>query len=196
VDIDYEYPTPQEMPHYAEMLASLKRAIGPNRLLTSAVGLGHHPKEYDPRVFQTVDLFLIMSYDWGWAPENQPMPEHHAPDSLVKYLDSWDDYAPKSKIVFGLPFYARNWANWGDWKSWGDISKTLAPADTANNAGGYNFNGPASVQGKTTFTLENCYRGVMIWHLGQDLPPSDPNSLLGHTRTAWEKSRSTANCSN
>ena len=192
-DIDWEYPKPEEMADYATLAEELKAAIG-DRLLTSAIGLGHKPSEFDPRFFKAMDLLMIMSYDWGWAPENVPVPEPHAPDSLLKFLDLWDDYAPKSKIVFGIPFYARSNANWGDWLSWADVSERFSPDADANDIGGYNFNGITSVRRKVSFTISNCYAGLMIWHVGQDLDAKSDRSLLNVMRAEFDAAKERANC--
>lgn len=192
-DVDWEYPKPEEMADYATLAEELKAAIG-DRLLTSAIGLGHKPSEFDPRFFKAMDLLMIMSYDWGWAPENVPVPEPHAPDSLLEFLDAWDDYAPKSKLVFGIPFYARSNANWGDWLSWADVSERFAPAPDANEIGGYNFNGITSVRRKVSYTVSNCYRGLMIWHVGQDLDAKSDRSLLNVLRTEFDAAKERANC--
>ena len=192
-DVDWEYPKPEEMANYATLAEELKAAIG-DRLLTSAIGLGHKPSEFDPRFFKAMDLLMIMSYDWGWAPENVPVPEPHAPDSLLEFLDAWDDYAPKSKLVFGIPFYARSNANWGDWLSWADVSERFAPAPDANEIGGYNFNGITSVRRKVSYTVSNCYRGLMIWHVGQDLDAKSDRSLLNVLRAEFDAAKERANC--
>jgi len=192
-DVDWEYPKPEEMADYATLAEELKAAIG-DRLLTSAIGLGHKPSEFDPRFFKAMDLLMIMSYDWGWAPENVPVPEPHAPDSLLKFLDAWDDYAPKSKIVFGIPFYARSNANWGDWLSWADVSERFSPDADANDIGGYNFNGVTSVRRKVSFTISNCYAGLMVWHIGQDMDAKADRSLLNVMRAEFDAARERANC--
>lgn len=186
VDLDWEYPTPDEMEGYALLAEEIKAAIGPDRWLTSAIGLGHKPTEFNPRFFQAVDLVMLMSYDWGWMPENQPVSEPHAPDSLLNFLVQWSEHAPKSKLVFGIPFYARSNANWGDWKSWAQIAEEASPAEEVNEVDGYNFNGPASARYKVNYTFENCYRGVMIWQLGQDLQANDERAMLGVIRSAFD----------
>jgi len=192
-DVDWEYPKPEEMADYASLMAELKAAMG-DRLLTSAIGLGHKPSEFDKRFFDAVDLIMLMSYDWGWAPENVPMPEPHAPDSLTKFLDMWDDYAPKEKLVFGIPFYARRDANWGDWKSWEQVLAEFAPADSANAAGGYNYNGPESVRRKVDYAIDNCYRGLMIWHVGQDVDATAERSMLATLRDEWDRAVGRSSC--
>ena len=57
-DVDWEYPKPEEMADYASLMAELKAAMG-DRLLTSAIGLGHKPSEFDKRFFDAVDLIML-----------------------------------------------------------------------------------------------------------------------------------------
>jgi len=188
VDLDWEYPKPEEMENYALLAEEIKSALGPDKWLTSAIGLGHQPAEFSPRFFKAVDLVMLMSYDWGWMPENEPVSEPHAPDSLLNFLTQWEEHTPKSKLVFGIPFYARSNSNWGDWKSWAQIAEESEPADEINEVDGFNFNGPASARHKVSYTLNNCYRGVMIWQLGHDLGADDKRSMLNVIREEWERS--------
>ena len=57
--------------------------------------------------------------------------------------------------------------------------KTKPDADVA---GGFHFNGPATIRRKTIHAVRGGYGGVMIWELGQDT--AGKASLLDAVRAA------------
>lgn len=77
---------------------------------------------------------------------------------------------PPSLLTLGVPFYGRH-TRTGDWKSYEDLVQAHASALAAGNvdeAGGYYFNGVATIARKTRMAAELTLGGVMIWEVGQD----------------------------
>jgi len=166
-DIDWEHPKGEtEIANYQKLLIELKRAFLPHRLwLTAAVaGWGRHVK---PTTIPFIDRFHVMAYDQGTP---------HAPfDGALKDLRNWETQkVPKAKLVLGLPFYGRNAQ--GTAATYAEILRRHRPKPSADLAGGFHFNGPATIRRKTAYALQQQLAGVMIWELGQDAPGN--SSLL------------------
>ena len=54
--------------------------------------------------------------------------------------------------------------------------REFAPDPGADEAGGYYFNGVATIRHKTRYAIDQGLNGVMIWEIGQDT--QDHTSLL------------------
>jgi GH18 family chitinase len=137
-DVDWEYPgllgdgnvhRPEDRENFTALMSDLRsgldaagRARGRHYLLTFAAGafpefLAHIEME---RVQAVVDFVNLMTYDFREA-ENDPRAGHHAPlyrnpddpkplssDSVVR--DFLAAGVPPHKLVLGVPFYGRVWA--------------------------------------------------------------------------------------
>ena len=136
-------------------------------------GWGDH---IQPATFPFIDRIHVMAYDQGTP---------HAPFAgAVKELRYWESRkAPKAKLVLGLPFYGRNARD--ATATYAEIIQKYEPKSGADIAGGFHFNGPATIRRKTIFVLQQGYAGVMIWELGQDA--SGKASLLSVVRDALPK---------
>jgi len=82
--------------------------------------------------------------------------------------------------VLGLPFYGRN--SQGTAFTYGELIQKYRPKPDTDEAGGFHFNGPATIQRKTAYAIRQGYGGVMIWELGQDT--KGKASLLNSVRVA------------
>ena len=175
-DVDWEHPKgAAQIANYQKLLIELKRAFAPHRLwLTVAVpGWGDL---IQPATFPFIDRIHVMAYDQGTP---------HAPFAgAVKELRHWESRkAPKVKLVLGLPFYGRNAQ--GATATYAEIIRKYEPKSGADIAGGFHFNGPATIRRKINFVLQQGYAGVMLWELGQDA--SGKASLLSVVRDALPK---------
>ncbi len=172
-DVDWEHPKgAAQIANYQKLLIELKRAFAPHRLwLTVAVpGWGDH---IQPATFPFIDRIHVMAYDQGTP---------HAPFAgAVKELRHWESRkAPKTKLVLGLPFYGRNTQD--ATATYAEIIREHRPKPGADEAGGFHFNGPATIRRKTAFAIQQGYAGVMIWELGQDA--AGKSSLLNAVHAA------------
>jgi chitinase len=128
VDIDWEHPVagglqpglPRDADNYVLLLAALRRAIGPDKLLTVAVGAG--PRAIDPldhaRMAASLDWINVMTYDFhsggSRAGFNAALYNHDDPsnprlnlhDAVQAILAKG---VPRGKLVAGVPFYGRGW---------------------------------------------------------------------------------------
>ena len=175
-DVDWEHPKgAAQIANYQKLLIELKRAFAPHRLwLTVAVpGWGDH---IQPATFPFIDRIHVMAYDQGTP---------HAPFAgAVKELRHWESRkAPKAKLMLGLPFYGRNAQDTA--ATYAEIFRKHRPKPDADVAGGFHFNGPATIRRKTAFAIQQGYAGVMIWELGQDAPRQ--SSLLNAVHAALPK---------
>ena len=172
-DVDWEHPKgAAQIANYQKLLIELKRAFAPHRLwlTVAAPGWGDH---IQPTTFPFIDRLHVMAYDQGTP---------HAPfDGAVKELRHWESrHAPKVKLVLGLPFYGRNAQD--ATATYAEIIQKYEPKSGADIAGGFHFNGPATIQRKTAFAIQQGYAGVMIWELGQDA--AGKSSLLNAVHAA------------
>ena len=172
-DVDWEHPKgAAQIANYQKLLIELKRAFAPHRLwLTVAVpGWGDHIQS---ATFPFIDRIHVMAYDQGTP---------HAPFAgAVKELRHWESRkAPKTKLVLGLPFYGRNAQD--ATATYAEIIRKHRPRPGADEAGGFHFNGPTTIQRKTAFAIQQGYAGVMIWELGQDA--AGKSSLLNAVHAA------------
>ena len=166
-DIDWEHPkTKVEVENFQKLLIELKKAFRPHGLeLTIAVsGWGTYLK---PETIPFVDRIHVMAYDQGTP---------HSPFAgATRDMKHWEKQGvPKSKLVLGIPFYGRNFKNQA--LGYSDILNRFKPGADSDLAGGYHFNGPATIRKKTAYAIREGYGGVMIWELGQDA--KGKNSLL------------------
>lgn len=128
IDIDWEHPVvgglqpgqPRDARNYVLLLAELRRAIGPDKLLTVAVGAG--PRAIEPLEYAdmaaSLDWVSVMTYDFhsggSRAGFNAALYNHDDPshpklnlhDAVQSILAKG---VPRGKLVAGVPFYGRGW---------------------------------------------------------------------------------------
>ena len=166
-DIDWEHPRSKaEIENFQKLLLELKSAFRPHgfELSIAVAGWGTY---LDRETIAFVDRIHVMAYDQG---------SPHSPFAgATKDMKHWEKQgAPKSKLVLGLPFYGRNSKNKA--MAYDEIARRFKPSAESDLAGGYHFNGPATIRKKTAYVIREGYGGVMIWELGQDT--KGKNSLL------------------
>jgi len=149
IDIDWEHPVvgglqpgqPRDAHNYVLLLAAVRRAIGPEKLLTVAVSAsprGIEPLEYVDMV-ASLDWVSVMAYDFHTGgtrasfhsalynhddPSNPKLNLHDATQGILA------KGVARSKLVAGVPFYGRGWR--------GIESPTVGSTGTGSmQAGGY-----------------------------------------------------------
>ena len=166
-DIDWEHPKSKaEIGNFQKLLIELKKAFRPHgfELTIAVAGWGTY---LHPETVPFVDRIYVMAYDQGTP---------HSPFAgATRDMKHWEKQGvPKSKLVLGIPFYGRNDKNKA--MTYDEILRRFKPSQDSDLAGGYHFNGPATIRKKTAYAIKQGYGGVMIWELGQDA--KGKNSLL------------------
>ena len=128
IDIDWEHPVsgglqpgaPRDAENYVLLLAALRAAIGPAKLLTVAASAS--PRGIDPIRYadmaKILDWVNVMTYDFHSgglrAGFNSALYNHDDPaNARLNLHDAVEAIAargmPKSQLVAGVPFYGRGW---------------------------------------------------------------------------------------
>ena len=131
IDIDWEYPTigsagidhaPEDKENFTALLASLREALGPDRMLTIAAGAGKYMTDAVeiPKIVPLLDYISLMTYDMAGAwtpachhtalyPTGHPDVRNMCVDSTVKVFE--EAGVPAEKLVIGAAFYSRRWTH-------------------------------------------------------------------------------------
>ncbi len=159
VDLDWEHPKSiSEARDYASFMELLKRALGPQRLLTAAVAV---EQTWHEEGVQWLDRVHLMAYD---------LPERHATVADAETaLNRWlKQGVPAEKLCLGLPLYGRGITQRDRTLAYSDM---LAKADfrpEADEWDGLYFNGPSTLVQKVALAKKLKLAGVFAWEIGQD----------------------------
>lgn len=166
IDLDWEHPRDAaEAENYGLLLSALSSQLRPMGLVISLTMAGWQtlPKQAS----DSVDWIQVMAYD-------QPG-KHSTFDGAVADMKRLETAgASKSKLVLGIPFYARHTSRPEDVLTYSEIVSKHGPQLTSDEVNGYYFNGVSTIRRKTQWSRESGYGGVMIWELGQDSHKEHP----------------------
>ncbi|HYF64280.1 MAG TPA: glycosyl hydrolase family 18 protein [Herpetosiphonaceae bacterium] len=170
IDIDWEYPEADDA--YTELIAAIRAKIGPGKLLTAAVAATSSGGSGVPSAaIDIMDYITLMAYDGNEG-------SGHSPYSLAQQsLDYWGGKtAVKSKLILGVPFYARpGWFGYNELRAGG----CSADSDTCFYGGATQYyNGRPTIRAKVDLMKSKAGGGIMIWELSQDTAPGSSDSLL------------------
>jgi GH18 family chitinase len=171
VDIDWEYPCPNNGGSYATLLSDLASAMhSRGKLLSAAVAaFGANGDCVGSSVFSSVDQLNLMAYDIR-------DPNHSTYQDGVDSINYWKGKGlSASKTVLGLPFYAHP-----SWKAYNTKVGENGANRCRDSDGSDYWNGIPTIRSKSSFARSNA-GGVMLWEMSQDTTGSD--SL---TTAAWE----------
>lgn len=231
IDIDWEYPVtggveggkPEDKANFTAMAAEFRKqldAVKPGLLLTAAL-----PAEEEyysnfelEKITHTMDFLSIMAYDLHW--NSVPITAFHSalfhdPKDITdpKLKNRYGDFAvkgflkahvPRSRIVFGVPFYGKGWAgvedvNHGLYQKaqeeakvpggYRDLKQLPATADRQyyskpvsctiwNDQTFWSYECPEAMRGKMKYIHAHHLGGVMFWELSQDTTDSELLHIL------------------
>lgn len=182
IDMDWEHPRTDgpSKDQYATLLKYLREGIDKrDKLLTSAVlagvnadgGVLWDSAGHTDKALSCVDWVNVMAYDGGDGDRHSSL--KFSQDSANYWLKKRK--LPPSKVVVGVPFYARP-----TWASYEDILKADSNAykkDSAMLDGkeAY-YNGIDTIVNKTKWAMKNT-SGIMIWEISQDVTNEDKSLL-------------------
>lgn len=191
IDIDWEYPTSnaagissseRDTGNFTLMMRDIRRAIGPERLLTLASSAGGGYIDFKA-ILPYIDFVNIMSYDMADAPKHHAglYPSEHTPDltcdgAVKAHLAAG---VPAGKLVLGMPFYGRGGARMRGC----DFSRIAVPEGCtvrfdsvarvpyiASQEGELllGFDDATSLAAKCAYILEHDLLGAMYWDYSGD----------------------------
>lgn len=182
VDMDWEHPRidgDSSARYEALMLYLAERLHADGKLLTSAVISGatadgniyYDAAAHTDKVLNAVDWIHVMAYDGGDGER------HSSYEFAVNCGSYWKDsrHLPASKIVLGVPFYARpSWAAYSDILSSDPNAWNKDIADY--NGMQAHYNGVSTISKKTRYAMDNL-GGMMIWEITQDTADKEKSLL-------------------
>ena len=176
VDLDWEFPAAareREQKAFALLAAAVKEKLPPGTLLSAAVSRWRLPGR---ELLDTVDRIRLMAYD-GYG-------RHATYESALADVEilSTRYEQPLSKIILGLPFYGRIYSQDSEdyfrgTKSYREIVEEFSPEPGDDEAGGYYFNGPETIERKVRWAAEKGLGGIFVWEPFHDAPGA--SSLSG-----------------
>lgn len=186
VYFDYEYPIKKKYwKPYNSFIVSLDETLGDEYKIGMA--LADWDAKQTKEAMQATDFVEIMSYDI-WDESGNHATVEMAEECVEKFIKKGYE---RSKLGFGLPFYARpttHDAYWYDFRSYADaIDENGLFTDSGETGLTFSFNTPAVIKEKTEWAIENGLGGMMVWHYSCDAPASSDKSLFGAIEQAKEE---------
>ena len=163
-DFDWEFPADlKEQAAYAQLLIDVKAAFGEELLVTVAVA---PEQDLGEAAYAALDRVHLMAYDRG---------DYHATmefaTAMVEQFKA-QGVSPE-KLCLGVPFYGRKISDRSVARSYAGIHEAFSPTADIDEAGGFYYNGPATIQAKTRFAQDAGLGGMMIWELAHDARGDD-----------------------
>ena len=165
--------THEQLQAYVSLLLEASKRLRAAGLLLS---VALHPRQFmPPQVYDAVDIIHIMTYDMA--------DNHVAPyNMVVRAVEEFIKYGcPASKMLLGIPAYARHYQNPGLVKTFAEImDDSSGMAVSTQEWNGYRYDSQASIHRKVGYAIEKGTAGVFFWELGQDKqhPKLGPGGIL------------------
>jgi GH18 family chitinase len=203
VDIDWEHPDAgvERSTSYPDMLKRIKHEVGAARRVYAVVDPTVVISNGVLSGTDAIDGISLMTYDLGWwgnDPANPFQGEHSLPQYVIDSADAWTQPAgspnhrtyvfgtwgnnvPAGQLGVGLPFYAHAVTGADATPTYSQLVASGSTADT--NYFTYQgqsvwLPGPSLAEQRVQFAKDRGLQHMIIWELGQDLPPNNPYSLL------------------
>jgi GH18 family chitinase len=216
VDIDWEHPVgTTQFNQYGTMLQRIKQEVGTtNRVYATIDPTIRIPLSvFDGP--NGIDGASLMTYELAWW-ANDPSDPNRGEHSLAQYVtdsvDAWTDAvgsfnrrpyvfavwgrdAQEADLGIGLPFFGRViGTSQSPQAGTAYTFAELASGGTADSSGNYYTYfgqnvwtaGPGLAAQRVQFARERALQHIIIWEIGQDLSPTNANSLL---RTTFRKNQ-------
>ncbi|MGN0533112.1 MAG: glycosyl hydrolase family 18 protein [Eubacterium sp.] len=185
VDFDWEYP---RLPHvwkaYSRLLVNLKPKLEAKGILLSSA-LGPWGNMMSDEAKATLDYVNVMSYDWAKNRRNQHAEFYTCHYASANYF--LNHGFKKEQLVMGVPFYGNSTGEEYSQMSYNAFDITSKGQNVGEVDGReYYFNGYYTIYGKTAFTYDNGFAGMMIWNGQLDLPRESEYSLFNAMKEAIE----------
>lgn len=192
VDFDWERPSSEDdYKNYLTLFEEMKKAFKDvDRKLYLSVAI--HPDQLLPERFTyPLDRIHMMLYDMG-PKKGEPFTHHATYDLAVDIVDHFvKSETPSTKIVLGIPLYARYTNNPAEVKSYSEIIDMMKEEEealdvnsndfkTTHNYAGYAMDSPDRVAKKVKYAKEKGLGGVFYWEIGHDYQGDDlsPGGVL------------------
>ncbi|MDE6559626.1 MAG: hypothetical protein K2K29_07045 [Muribaculaceae bacterium] len=199
IDFDWEFPTvnkgtsigrPEDSVNYAKLAKETRKALGKNKMLTvysnnSALWLDF------PLMVPYLDYVMASGYNIGLPPVHQSNlynSDRFKGWSISKSIERHHEYGvPYSKLMIGIPFYARNvemmlqsgspftyldrW-KWKDYfkdftMEWDEEAQAPYYVDNTGKVVA-TFDTPQSIAAKAEFAKSKGLAGGFYWHYGSE----------------------------
>ncbi len=160
------------------LLTSIKGQMPKNSILTAALGGSSGQQATD--ISGLVEDVSVMLYS-TLNKEGLHAPLYTVKERLENYTKS--NY-PNNRLLIGVPFYGRH-ADRRTQKYY-QFADKLAGNQVISIYDGFSFNSAEVMREKVRYFKEAGYKGIMIWELTQDVPYSNPMSLL---RAIYEEAK-------
>jgi len=168
IDYDWEFPkNAEEKSAYDALIEDThKAAIEMGLELSVALGW---TQSLSARAYNAVDRINLMTYDMG--------ARHSTYAAMKKTVERvTKDGVPAEKICVGVPFYGRKVDDEEVSKGYSQLVAEYQPKAHKDEAGGFYFNGAATIQRKSRYAKNKNLGGIMIWEISADT--TDATSLL------------------
>jgi GH18 family chitinase len=177
IDLDWEsYPVPVDEDDFRSLVKELSAALKNEGLLFS-IAMAASQSGISGELEPYYDFVNVMSYGILDTYGN------HVP--IIMFRNYTLDYVyagiPRSKIIMGVPYYAKRPYAEGDNSSrymvYRDIVALSPPTHDQNSYGKYSYNGRTMLENKTRYLIDEGIGGIMAWELSQDVEIGSPYSL-------------------
>lgn len=204
VDIDWEHPDAgvERTTTYPAMLKKIKEAVGAENRVYATVDPTVMVNNNVLTGTNAIDGISLMTYDLGWWGNDSTNPnqgEHSLHEYIIDSTNAWTDpvsantqrpyvwtnatwgnnVAP-DKLGIGLPFYGKNIIN-GAAFTYAELLTNGTPmGDGYYSLGGQTIWIPdqGDIEDRVQFANDEGLQHIIIWEIAQDLPASNPNSML------------------
>lgn len=160
-----------------DLLSRIRKGMPKKALLTAAIGSSAHSVQQAKDILDLVDDISVMIYS-GLNKEGLHAPLYTVKGRMAPFAAAG---IPNDRLLVGVPFYGIRKGADGkkETKVYSGILPMIPEGDTSSGIiDGYSFNCVDEMKAKRDWVVENGYKGIMIWQIGQDAPYSDPRSLL------------------